>query len=106
MQIVRYPTEAMVTKKEFIAAKKRQWIIKKMAAKLETVSVPLRGAALCLDCEVIYMARACPRCGSRVSVQISDYLPPITSAVEHSKQELCDSGIVSVSSVREENSQE
>lgn len=62
---------------EMFSLKNMQGAVKKLCAKLETVSVPLRGAALCADCDVIYSGRACPRCASETALRLADIIPPM-----------------------------
>lgn len=57
--------------------KNQQYAINKLAAKLCTLSIPLRGAVLCANCDVIYNSRACPRCASETSMRLTDIIPPM-----------------------------
>ncbi len=53
--------------------------IKRFAAKLDTISIPLSGAILCLDCDVLYNSDFCPRCMGKNYFRLVDYLPPMNT---------------------------
>jgi hypothetical protein len=64
----------------------RRWL-KKTAAKEDSVVVPVAGARVCLDCDVIYSAPySCPRCHGDAYLELTSVLPAMFKPGE--KQEI------------------